>query len=169
MMLKLPIPPAEILKKMTLFSRPYLKQFSFNIDMLNYRLGRLSNIDTLDSMNKMEYQMVFDSVMSLLRALLLESPELKKNFTIQNYLREINMPDKATKIDEYLNQPFDWGETSIRNALKFIIDKFICHVDDVSVEDIALCDALISHLENPYSTTNLKKIIDHINGIVGEV
>lgn len=158
---------AEVLKD-DIMQKPFLEQFEFNIEMLNYRLYRLSNINMMDEKNKMEYQMVFDSVMCLFRALLLENPKLKKNYTVQNYLRLCHMDDKADALDAYFDQPFEWAKMSIRDTIKFIADKFVCHVDEVDASDIGLVNALINHLANPYSEVNLEVIVANINNIIND-
>lgn len=158
---------AEVLKD-DIMQKPFLEQFEFNIEMLNYRLDRLSNIKMIDERNYMEYQMIFDSVMCLFRALLLENPKLKKNYTVQNYLRLCHLDNKADALDAYLDQSFEWAEMSIRETLKFITDKFVCHVDEVDVSDIGLVNALISHLANPCSEINMEAIVTNINNIIND-
>lgn len=147
------------------FSTPFHKQFIFNIDMLNYRISRLQKIDTIDRGNQAEYLMVFDATLTLFRAMLLERQ--KENYTFQNYFRKTNRKDIADQIDAFLDLPFaSYMDKSIRDVLKFIADKFICHVDKVEKSDIGLCNAWMSNLSNPYFDNNFKHIVNTLNGII---
>lgn len=153
----------ESLKKVfdTLFST----QFIFNIEQLSYRLERLSQINPSDASNNKEYLMVFDSAMVLFRSLFLEKGD--KNYTFQNYYRLIGQSKVANAIDEYLDTRFEsWSEVSIRTILKRIADKFICHVDCITLEDLGLINAAMAKLCNPAFDNNFQNIVQRLNIII---
>ncbi len=133
--------------------------------MFTYRFNRMQAIDVTDAANKMEYLMAFDSAVVLFRALFLEN--LHKNYTVQNYFRKTGREATAQLIDDFLDQPFcGWADISRRKALKFIADKFVCHLDNVTNEDLGLCNALMSHLNNPYYDNNFKYIVSELDRII---
>ena len=61
----------------SLYERPFAEQIAFNLEQLEYRFARLSEIDTTKKENQKEYLMLFDSFLALFRALLLEKNESK--------------------------------------------------------------------------------------------
>lgn len=151
-----------------------LEHFFFNIKMLEYRINRLLIIDASDIKNKQEFQMVLDATLVLFRGLFLESPHLTKNLTFQNFFRCYGGSQYADKLDAFLDAPFaqwmtdSYGDKvgSIRSVLKFLTDKFVCHMDKVNVCDIALCNTIINFLINPAFENNIKHIAESIDKIV---
>lgn len=155
----------ESLKKV--FDTPFSTQFIFNIEQLNYRLERLSQINPNDASNNKEYLMVFDAAIVLFRSLFLEKGD--KNYTFQNYYRLIGQPEVAEAIDNYLDSRFEsWSEVSIRTVLKRIADKFICHVDSITLEDLGLINAAMAKLCNPAFDNNFQNIVQRLNEIEEE-
>lgn len=153
----------ESLKKV--FDTPFSTQFIFNIEQLNYRLERLSQINPNDASNNKEYLMVFDAAIVLFRSLFLEKGD--KNYTFQNYYRLIGQPEVADAIDDFLDSRFEsWSEVSIRTVLKRIADKFICHVDSITLEDLRLINAAMAKLNNPTFDNNLQNIAEKLNEII---
>jgi len=149
----------------SLYQRPFAEQIAFNIEQLDYRFARLSEIDTTKKENQKEYLMLFDSFLTLFRALFLEKGT--KQYTIQNYYREKGQDDIARKIDEYLDSKiFSWSDKTIREALKFLADKFVCHVDPISRDDLGLANLYMSNLGNPYMGNNLQDIMKNISQII---
>jgi len=146
---------------MSLYQRPFAEQIAFNIEQLEYRYERLSGVDTTKKENQSEYLMLFDSLLSLFRALFLERGT--KPYSIQNFYREKGQNDVAQKIDDYLDsQMFSWSDKSIRDVLKFIADKFVCHVDPILYEDLGWANFYMSSLMNPCIKNNLKDIMNTI-------
>lgn len=145
----------------SLYERPFAEQVAFNMEQLKYRYARLSGIDTTKKENQSEYLMLFDSFISLFRALFLERGT--KPFSVQNFFREKGEDDIAQKIDDYLDSKmFPWSDKPIRDVLKFLADKFVCHVDPISREDLGLANFYMSHLANPYVENNLQSIMNTI-------
>ena len=150
---------------MSLYQRPFAEQIAFNIAQLNYRYARLSEIDTTKKENQEEYLMLFDSFLALFRALFLEKGA--NQYSVQNYYRAKGEDDKAQEIDDFLDgKIFSWSDKSIREILKFIADKFICHVDSISNDDLGLANSYMSHLGNPYVDNNLVCIMCTISEII---
>lgn len=150
---------------MSLYQRPFAEQVAFNLEQLNYRFARLSEIDTTKKENQKEYLMLFDSFLVLFRALFLEKGT--KQYSVQNYYRTKGEDDKAQEIDDFLDSKiFIWSDKPIREVLKFIADKFVCHVDPISNEDLGLANFYMTHLGNPYVNNNLKCIMDTISELM---
>lgn len=143
----------------------FLNQFAFNIDLLNYKLQRLKGVNAMDKTQQFEYLTVFDSIIAQLRAMFLENRN--SNFTFQRYFREINRQDIVEKINNYLDSPFDIHNSgSIRERLKFLADKFICHYDTVSQIDIGTANYICATLANPHATNNLNSILQNLKDII---
>lgn len=140
------------------------EQFAFNMQMYEYRLKRVLSIDTTIKENQMEYLMTFDAFLALFRGLFLEN--FKGCYTVQNYFTALGREDIAAKIDAFLDGPFnEYSNETIRRALKFLADKFVCHLDPITSEDLGLANAYMSNLKNPFVKVNLKYIsseLDHI-------
>ena len=152
---------------MSLYQRPFAEQVAFNLEQLNYRYTRLSEIDTTRKENQKEYLMLFDSFLALFRALFLEKGA--KQYSVQNYYQAKGEGDKAQEIDDFLDSKiFSWSDKSTRVVLKFIADKFVCHVDPISNEDLGLASYYMSHLGNPYVDNNLQQIMESISRITSQ-
>lgn len=109
--------------------------------------------------------MTFDSFLVLFRALFLENGDVQ--YTIQHYLWAKGDEETADKINAFLDQQvFEWSDLSIRRMLKFIADKFVCHADPISTEDLGYANAYMSHLMNPYFNNNLHAILEGLNKIL---
>ncbi len=148
-----------------LITTPFEQQVVFNIQQLNYRYNKLLSIDTHLSQNQSEYLMVFDSFLVLFRVMFLEKGN--KQYSIQNYYHEKGRSEIAQDIDSFLNtKVFDWQDLSIRNMLKFISDKLVCHVDSISYGELAIANFYMSHLSNPAVKTNLQYIMTEINKLM---
>ena len=142
----------------------FMDQFFFNQEQLVYRIKRAWNIDRTIKENQSEYLMAFDSALCLFRAMFLE--RLSKNYTYQNYFQKIGKPEIAENINKYLDSPFDSTGTSIRQVLKFIADKFVCHVDCITNKDLGMANAWMASLGNPYFDNNLLVIVESLNTII---
>ena len=142
----------------------FIEQFFFNNKQLEYRINRAWNIDKTKNENQFEYLMAFDSALCLFRAMFLERSS--KNYTYQNYFTKIEKQDVAIAIDNYLNSPFDCTGTSIRNVLKYIADKYVCHVDSITGINLGMANAWMSSLSNPFFENNLINIVAELNRIM---
>ena len=149
----------------SLYGRPFAEQVAFNMEQLKYRFARLSEVDTTKKENQKEYLMLFDSFLALFRALLLEKDT--KQYSLQNYYHKTGQNETVKKIDDYLDSKmFSWSEISIRTVLKFLADKFVCHIDPISYEDLGWANSYMSHLGNPYVENNLQDIMKTIYDII---
>lgn len=151
----------------SLYQRPFAEQVVFNLEQLNYRYIRLSQIDKTKKENQSEYLMLFDSFIVLFRALFLEKG--LKQYTVQNYYRAKGEDEIANKIDDFLdNKMFSHRDESIREILKFIADKFVCHIDPITRTDLGNANFFMSHLGNPYADKNLNDIMRTISEIMNK-
>ncbi len=148
------------------YEKPFAEMLSFNIDQLNYRYAILQSIEANDLQRKQEYLMVFDSFLVLFRALFLENGN--KQYSVQNYFIEKGQPEKAQAINDFLDTiVFEWRcDLTIRKMLKFIADKFICHTDPISKDDLAQSNFYMSHLSNPFTKINMQFIMDNLNALI---
>lgn len=142
----------------------FTEQFFFNNKQLEYRINRAWSIDKTKKENQFEYLMAFDSALCLFRAMFLERSS--KNYTYQNYFTKKGKQEVAIAIDNYLNSSFDCTGTSIRNVLKFIADKFVCHVDSITNINLGMANAWMSSLGNPSFENNLINIVAKLNRIM---
>lgn len=136
-------------------------------------------INYLNVQNDLFLKNIFlESILVDVRAMLTESVKYKNNFTIQNDFRRFNkIPDGyksrndnleqiASEIDKYLETEI-LGEglmmqnISIREAIKFYVDKFIAHRDFISDEEWIKKEKLKKiFLESPiFSITIIVKTI----------
>ena len=72
----------------SLYERPFAEQIAFNLEQLEYRFTRLSEIDTTRKENQKEYLMLFDSFLALFRALLLDND--RKTYSLQKSTNHYN-------------------------------------------------------------------------------
>ena len=150
-----------------LFESPFADQFAFNMKMYEYRLKRVLSIDTTKRENQMEYLMAFDAFIALFRGLFLES--FKNCYTVQNYFTALGRDDIAGKINAFLDGPFnEYSNETIRKALKFLADKFVCHLDPITPEDLGLANAYMSNLKNPFVKVNLQYISSGLDQIMND-
>lgn len=166
---------------------PFMKLYNFNLEMFEYRVNKVLEIDTMDPNNQMEYMMAFDSMLSLFRSLFLENGKNKNCYTCQNYLKGIGRSETADEMDCFLDEPFndyeflkdkqgnpvldDQGNKkplTIRYVLKFIADKFVCHQDPVSLEDIGICNTWMADLKSPYFEKNIRYIVNGLTAIINK-
>ena len=144
--------------------------FSFNIKLLRYRLDKLSEFNGMDPSVKFEIFTYFDAAMVQIRAMFLERGT--KNFSFQAFLKSVGRTDLVTKIEAFFDEPFDLlgheakneGKKyhSVRDVIKFITDKFICHNDVTDIWDQSLQDIYFKALTNPYNDRFLPKLFSDI-------
>lgn len=149
----------------------YIDHFNIHYDLLVRRYEYFKTIDDVET--TLETSTFFDMVVVQLRAICIESPHLKKNYTAQILLRKLGYEDAAAKIDDMLAMPFieGFGNLTVRNALKTLADGFICHYDNFdgeSKEGWAIAAIIEKQLRNPFVTPNLTTIMNTLIECVGE-
>lgn len=112
------------------WGRIYDETFLKYLDLLSRRSKKLQqlNHDTLD------YSTYTDMCLVMLRAILIENPSLKNNYTVQNFLRRHDRDDLADRADNFINRRINKKYT-LRAALKVTVDKFIAHYDTMTKID----------------------------------
>ena len=158
----------EIMKTNRLFD-----VYSFNLDLLKYRIGRIEEIDTFDNNNKFEFFTYFDAAIVQIRAMFLEKGS--KNFTFQSFLRAINRPDLVEKVEDFFDEPFDEMDfqskddgaeyRSIRKVIKFITDKFVCHNDETTAIDQGNQNYFVAALSNKHNQRYLPRLLEDLFSI----
>jgi hypothetical protein len=149
----------------------FIKYYNFNIELLLFRLRKLESLlpPHKDNNVKMEFYTYFDMIIVQARALLIENINNVNNYTYQNYLKLINKDKNIALIDEILNSPFindkylkcESNNLSIKNAIKILSDKIICHYDEMNDDRSSLSDFISCQLSqiNNDSVNNIKKIL----------
>lgn len=110
----------------------YDETFYSYFTLLKQRTRRLDELE-IDSLDYNTYR---DMCLVMIRALLIESEHLKKNYTLQNFLIKHQRADLKLQVDNYLNQNIN-SMITLRNALKISVDKFIAHNETLVKEDIS--------------------------------
>lgn len=111
----------------------------------------------------------FDILIVQLRSMCLERNN-ERQCTVQRALKIVNRKDLADIIDNILNEPFspnkimnEKGEAlSIKEAIKIISDKYICHYDDSAYfkdHQERIIEEILRNPENDYSLDNIVNAI----------
>jgi hypothetical protein len=112
---------------------PLEKWMYKNIDLLIRRVKKLEQIKS----GTVDYWTYYDIILVQIRALFIESPRLKSNYTVQNYLIKIGENKLAEEINEYFDTELSPGIT-LREAIKVSVDKFIAHYDEIDDRDLMI-------------------------------
>lgn len=149
----------------------YIDHFNLHYNILLRRYQRLVEID--EPLNDdIDISTYFDMIIVQLRAMCIESPKLKNNYTAQILLRKIGEHELADRIDTMLEQPFIAGsDMTVRKAIKILADGFICHYDNFdgpAAETWGMALVIEKRLRNPYDKINLKYIMDVLMECIGE-
>lgn len=151
----------------------YCRNFDVHYALLLRRYERFKEINVLGNFD-IDIITYFDMIVVQLRALCIESNIYKNNYTAQILLRKLGYSDLAKRIDHMLGESF-FEEVSppmtIRDALKLLADKFICHYDnyDAPEQGNQYCSIMIEQqLKSPYMSRNLDYIMNTIISCIGE-
>lgn len=142
-----------------------MKLFDSYVRILVQRYDRFNKISLQDTLDWFTY---FDIIIVQLRALCVENARYSTNHTLQVTLRKLGREDLGDRIDNFLESTLIWDETPLKEAIKFIADKFICHYDDVDLGDRALEHSLRGALSNPQGRYGLSVVIKEIVEIINE-
>lgn len=141
----------------------YIKAFSSNVELLLRRYQIFQNLSQESGF--IQYLSYFDIIMVQLRALCIENERYSENYTIQVLMKKLNRSDLAQKLENYLDNEISEGVT-IREAIKFIADKFICHYDSTTINDRVKETYYRACLTNPAGKYNLNAILGEILEII---
>lgn len=105
----------------------------------------LAVLETLEATNEDSpvYMLAFRQELIHLRASLIESANLKKNITVQNYFKLYNRDDLAEKIDTLLQIEVK-ANLSLKAMIRGSVDKYIAHYDKPSAESNDIYNYCIS-------------------------
>lgn len=149
----------------------FIKHFNVHYGLLLRRYARFKKIDDVFSTD-IDVITYLDMIVVQLRAMCIESPSLKKNYTAQILLRKVGEDKLADKIDVMLDEPFiPESDFTIRKALKTLADGFICHYDNfdgVNADGWYFSEIIEKRLRNPYDKPNLDYIMKTIIDCIGE-
>lgn len=147
----------------------YIDHFNIHYRLLLKRYARFLEIDDVHNTD-IDVITYLDIIVVQIRAMCIENPRLKKNYTAQNLLRLMKRSDLADKIDEMLAEKFFsyMDGYDVRKAIKIMADNYICHYDSFDIEDLARVELIEKQLRNPYEKHNLKYIMKTIIDCIGE-
>lgn len=148
----------------------FAMKFTYNLELFKFRLNKFLDLPrpSKTTEEECEWFTYYDILLVQTRAMLIESKNRTTNYTLQNFLRKLGREKDAQIIDSFLNSPFDSeikdesdNVISIRNVIKFVTDKFICHYDYTSDGDIELENKISKILTNldDYEKNNIHKIL----------
>lgn len=142
-----------------------MKIFDSYVTILVQRYDKFSKLSLNETVDWFTY---FDMIIVQLRALCVENARYSSNHTLQITLRKLGKDDLADRIDTFLETTLIWDETPLKEAIKFIADKFICHYDDVDLGERALEHSLRGALSNPEGRCGLSVVIKEIVNVINE-
>ena len=149
----------------------YIEHFNIHYRLLLRRYARFKEIDDVFNTD-IDVITYLDMIVVQLRAMCIESPRLKKNYTAQILLRKVGEGELAERIDTMLEEPFiPESDFTIRKALKTLADGFICHYDNcdgIDVDGWSFAEIIEKRLRNPYDMPNLDYIMKNIIDCLGE-
>lgn len=147
----------------------YVDHFNIHFGLLLRRYKRFGQINKLNNKD-IDVITYLDMIVVQLRAMCIERQNNSNNYTAQILLRKLGEFELAQKIDDMLAENFIDG-LSIKNAIKTLADKFICHYDNFDGKDIhllSLADIIEIQLKNPYQKKNLNYIMQVLIDCIGE-
>ena len=149
----------------------YIEHFNIHYRLLLRRYARFKEIDDVFNTD-IDVITYLDMIVVQLRAMCIESPRLKKNYTAQILLRKVGEGELAERIDTMLEEPFiPESDFTIRKAFKTLADGFICHYDNfdgIDVDGWSFAEIIEKRLRNPYDMPNLDYIMKNIIDCLGE-
>lgn len=151
----------------------FIEHFNIHYKLLLRRYARFKEIDTVYNTD-IDVITYFDMIIVQLRAMCIESAYLKNNYTAQILLRKVGEGLLAEKLDAMLREEFleDVMDLTIRNAIKILADRFICHYDNFDGGEgktaWAMCSIIEQQLRSPYNKHNLDYIMRTLTECIGE-
>lgn len=147
----------------------YIDNFNMHYKLLLRRYARFREVNQPQNPD-IDVITYFDIIIVQLRAICIENPKLKKNYTVQNLLKKMGRPDLSKNIDDMLDQEFAEFTKGypIRKALKTLADQYICHYDKFERDDIGWAESMTNNLRSPYFTHNLDYIMEVLTDSIGE-
>lgn len=156
----------------------FLERYNQHFNEFLLRFDRFKQIRsqyeiTKDKKLLTDFRCYIDILIVQIRSFCLENDiNNKKNYTVQHFLNLFSSEESAKNLDNFLEKPLygtkDDGYCSIKQAIKFVSDKYICHHDKLSEVGISQIDFIIAELVNPYSKINLDIIINELSKYILE-
>lgn len=143
----------------------FIRHFEINWNLFLKRYTRYKELEENATIDNFDYSTYFDILVVQIRAMCIENELLKNNYTVQNVLRRIGEEKLAEKIDFELERPLSeifvdkstGKPITLRNSIKMLADKFICHYDNFDGEKDVQREIAIS------IEANLKNIVKDVN------
>jgi len=129
------------------------KRLFDNLELLVKRVNELK----LTKPGTLGYWTYYDVILIQIRGMFIESPNRKKNYTIQNYLISLGQKEIADEIDNYLKKEL-YDSMTLKEAIKVSVDKFIVHYDKVDEKEIVIehmCRVRLTEPDKEYNVANI--------------
>lgn len=157
----------------------FIRHFEIHWKLFLKRYERYLELEATASVNNFDYCTYFDMLIVQVRAMCIESANLKNNYTIQNLMRKIAEEELAKCIDDELQKPLleilidnnTGSPMTLKKAIKILADGFICHYDNFDGEkDIerGIAIAIESNLKNPFNDVNLHSLVNVLIECINE-
>lgn len=148
----------------------FIRHFEIHWRLFLKRYIRYKELEASATEDNFDYSTYFDMLIVQVRAMCIESANLKNNYTIQNLMRKIAKDELAKCIDDELEKPLleilidknTGNPMTLKRAIKILADGFICHYDNFDGgKDIerGLAIAIESNLKNPFNDVNLHSLV----------
>ncbi len=149
----------------------FIDHFNVHYKLLLRRYKRFKEVNDIFNTD-IDVITYLDMIVVQIRAMCIESPNLKKNYTVQILLRKVGEDQLAARIDAMLDEAFiPESDFTIRKAIKTLADGFICHYDNFDSpndEGWDFASIIERRLRNPYDTPNLDYIMGILIDCIGE-
>ncbi len=111
----------------------FQEEFQKNLVLL---VKRITKFDSIEKYSE-DYYVYFDMILVQIRAMFIENPRYKNNYTGQVYLRKLGMDKEVDIINSFLEEKI-YADLTIKEAIRTIVDKFIVHYDPLNDKDIEI-------------------------------
>lgn len=143
----------------------YIEHFTMHFKLLLRRYRRFIEINNINNTD-IDVITYLDMIVVQIRAMCIENERYVNNYTAQILLRKLGEDSLADRIDSMLNEPFiPETDFTIREAIKKLADKFICHYDnydDPKSNESHFAETIEKRLRSPYDRVNLDYIMNTI-------
>lgn len=143
----------------------YIEHFNTHFKLLLRRYRRFIEINNINNTD-IDVITYLDMIVVQIRAMCIENERYVNNYTAQILLRKLGEDSLADRIDSMLNEPFiPETDFTIREAIKKLADKFICHYDnydDPKSNESYFAETIEKRLRSPYNRVNIDYIMNTI-------
>ena len=119
---------------------PFQEHFKSLIDNVISRVQRLHDLEQTNC-NSLDREVYAETVISQIAAICIENPKHDDNYTLQNCLRRLKKSDLVIPVEDVLGRILcvdcDGTKISVRDCIKTLRNKFVCHYDNFDDYDVS--------------------------------